>query len=330
MKALVYSGPRALDFRDVPDPAVGPETCLVRVDSVGICGSDMHAWLGHDERRPAPLILGHEAAGTVVSGSREGRRVTINPLVTCGACRDCLSGRTNICKDREIISMPPREGAFAEYVSAPKENLVPVPAGVLLERAALVEPLAVAWHAIRLAESMPYLNLDSARCLVLGGGAIGLGSAIRLQAAGAADVFVVEPNGPRRDVISRNTTLTVTSLEEIEPEEGEWNLVIDAVGSAKSRAQAFRNVRRGGVIVHVGLHSAEGGVDARRMTLGEITVVGTYTYTGKDFRDAANAVFAGVLGSLDWYEIRPLCDGKQAFEEIQNGAVAAPKIILKP
>ena len=265
-----------------------------------------------------------------MSGAYEGCPVTINPLVTCGMCRDCLSGRTNICGDREIISMPPREGAFAEYISVPQKNLVPVPAGVLLEKAALVEPLAVAWHAIRLAESMPHLNLGTARCLVLGGGAIGLGSAICLQATGAADVSVVEPNGRRRDVISQNTTLTVTDLERIESDEGEWDLVIDAVGSAKSRTQAFRNVRRGGVIVHVGLHSAEGGVDARRMTLGEITLVGTYTYTGKNFRDAANAVFTGVLGSLDWYETRPLCDGEQAFEEILNGDVVAPKIILKP
>ena len=106
MKALVYLGPNELAIRDVPEPQPAEGELLVRVDSVGICGSDMHAYLGHDERRPAPLILGHEAAGTVVSGPQDGRRVTINPLVTCMACPACLSGRENLCAARQIISMP--------------------------------------------------------------------------------------------------------------------------------------------------------------------------------------------------------------------------------
>jgi threonine dehydrogenase-like Zn-dependent dehydrogenase len=88
--------------------------CLVRVEAVGICGSDMHAYLGHDERRPAPLILGHEAAGVVVDGPLQGKRVTVNPLATCGKCRACLSGRNNLCPNRQILSMVPRQGAFAE------------------------------------------------------------------------------------------------------------------------------------------------------------------------------------------------------------------------
>ena len=87
MKALVYTAPRNLAYREEPEPVVPLGECLVRVEAVGICGSDMHAYLGHDERRPAPLILGHEAAGVVVEGPGVGRRVTVNPLATCGECR---------------------------------------------------------------------------------------------------------------------------------------------------------------------------------------------------------------------------------------------------
>ena len=129
MKALVYSDPETLEYRDVPKPSPDEGHVLVRVMASGVCGSDMHAYLGHDERRPAPLILGHEAAGIVASGPETGRRVTFNPLVTCGQCRECLSGRTNLCASRQIVSMAPRQGAFAEYVTIPQDNLITVPCG---------------------------------------------------------------------------------------------------------------------------------------------------------------------------------------------------------
>ncbi|MCE8442500.1 alcohol dehydrogenase catalytic domain-containing protein, partial [Rhodovulum sulfidophilum] len=109
MKALIYTGPRLLELRELPDPEPGPGEALIRVEAAGICGSDMHAWAGHDDRRPAPLILGHEAAGIVVSappgGPVAGSRVTVNPLVTCGHCRFCRAGRDNLCETRQILSM---------------------------------------------------------------------------------------------------------------------------------------------------------------------------------------------------------------------------------
>src|SRR6056297_3979938 len=102
MKALIYTGPEAMAYRDAPDPTPHDGEVLIRVESVGICGSDMHAYLGHDERRPAPLILGHEAAGEILIGPGQGSRVTVNPLVTCGECEDCRSGRENLCARRRI------------------------------------------------------------------------------------------------------------------------------------------------------------------------------------------------------------------------------------
>ena len=142
MKALVYTAPETLVYREEPDPKPGAGEALVRIDAVGICGSDMHAYFGHDDRRPAPLILGHEASGQVVFGAHSGRRVAINPLVTCGTCDDCLGGRANLCAARQIISMPPRQGAFAEYLAIPERNLVVVPDDTPASIAALAEPVA--------------------------------------------------------------------------------------------------------------------------------------------------------------------------------------------
>ena len=147
MKALVYEGVKSMAIRDVQDPVAEPGTQLIRIEAVGICGSDMHGYLGHDERRPAPLILGHEAAGVIVGGPRDGTRVTVNPMVTCGTCPACQAGRENLCPHRQLISMPPRQGAFAQYVVMPDANLVEVPDHVSLEVAALAEPMSVSWHA---------------------------------------------------------------------------------------------------------------------------------------------------------------------------------------
>ncbi|HUS95606.1 MAG TPA: alcohol dehydrogenase catalytic domain-containing protein [Hyphomicrobiaceae bacterium] len=108
MKALVYTGPKALELRDVPHPPPREGSALVKIGSAGICGSDMHAWAGHDDRRPAPLILGHEASGVIIDGPEAGLPVTINPLVTCGTCDDCEAGLTNLCRSRQMISMSGR------------------------------------------------------------------------------------------------------------------------------------------------------------------------------------------------------------------------------
>ena len=195
MKALIYDGPEQLAFRDAPDPTPEDGQQLIKVEAVGICGSDMHAYLGHDDRRPAPLILGHEAAGFIIGGNRNGERVTVNPLVTCGTCPACQKGNDNLCPTRMIISMPPREGAFAQYVTMRDENLVTVPSHVSLEKAALAEPIACGWHTVRLAKERA--GPGSHAALVIGGGAIGLGAALSLVAQGVHDITIVDGMGTR-------------------------------------------------------------------------------------------------------------------------------------
>ncbi len=324
MRALVYEGVETLNVREMAKPVPREGEHLVRVEAVGICGSDMHAFLGHDARRPAPLVLGHEAAGVIEAGPQAGRRVTINPLVTCGTCASCRAGRENICADRQIISMPPREGAFAQFVTVTESNLVTVPEAVALDKAALCEPLAVSWHAARLALEALHPAMERS-ALVIGGGAIGLAAALALGAMGIEDIEVVEPNDLRRAFLTERAGQAAVARAS-----GPASVVVDAVGYGATRAAASELVAPGGVIAHVGLGEDTGGLDIRRMTLQEVTFIGTYTYSAQDFRDTAKALFDGRLGALDWFETRPLAAGLQTFGDIRSGRVAAPKVVLDP
>lgn len=327
MQALIYTGNTSFEFRDTdaPDPSVGEN--LIRVEAVGICGSDMHAYLGHDERRVPPLILGHEAAGTVVEGPLAGKRVTVNPLIPCGTCEACLEGRENICATRTLISIPPRQGAFAELVRMPSENLVEIPDGFEMRKAALAEPLAVCWHAIELAQKQVQRPFDRSRCLVIGGGAIGLGSALCLQAFGAAEVAIAETNPLRQAALPAHFDGTVAAPED---HAGRFDVVVDAVGYKATRDYACNKVKPGGLICHIGLGDSDGGFDIRYATLQEVTFLGTYCYTKQNFRDTVAAMTEGRLGALDWTAQRGLSEGAAAFSDILAGQVEAPKVVLFP
>ena len=220
--------------------------------------------------------------------------------------------------------MAPREGTFAEMVSVPEVNLVGIPLDVPLEKAALTEPLAVSWHASRLALEALHSSMDR-NVLIIGGGAIGLASALAFKAMEIENIVLVEPNTIRRKYLNENcNVVAVEKVDEL------FSIVVDAVGFKKTRELASEKVSPGGVITHIGLGEDSGGIDVRRITLQEVSFIGTYTYTAKDFTDTAQAIFDGRLGPLDWIERRPLSEGSRAFSEIREGKVASPKIVLSP
>lgn len=334
MKALVCKAARAIEFCDAPDPAPAPGESLLKVDCCGVCGSDLHAYLGHDERRPPPLILGHEAAGEVVDGEKTGARVAVNPLVVCdfqspnAPCAMCAAGRDNLCERRQILSMAPRPGAFAEFARVPACNLIELPLSFPSVKAALFEPLACGRRAARLAAELSSTAIEKCEAAVVGGGAIGLGGALFLARAGARTT-IIEANPLRRKTLTRAVAfaaIDVAAPGECAPAFAQ--VVVDAVGNAKSREASFSLVAAGGLIAHVGLGGAAGGVDARRLTLQEIVLCGSYTYTKKDFAETARACLAGELGDLEWPQTRPLAEGAAVFAAATKGEIAAPKVVL--
>jgi len=328
MKALVFTDIEQTDYRDEPEPQARPGDAVVKVEAVGICGSDMHAWHGHDPRRVPPLILGHEACGTVIDGPESGRRVVLNPLITCGRCEFCGTGRANLCQKRDLIGMR-IPGAFAERLAIPAGNLIPVPDGMAPAKAALTEPCATAWHAVALAARASWRPLPECRALVIGGGSVGLLGGLILKAWGACEVCLAETNPLRRE------TVTTAGLDAFDPiaapaEVAGFDLVLDAVGATATRAAALAAVKPGGVISHVGLQDWAGEFDARTLTLSEVTLLGVYTYTDADLRASLAALHDGRLGALDWIEERPLAEGGQAFHDLNAGRSPAAKVVLRP
>lgn len=328
MKALVYTANEEMTYREEPEPTPGDGDALVAIESVGICGSDMHAYLGHDERRVPPLILGHEAVGTVIEGGNSGKRVVLNPLITCGVCDDCLGGRQNLCASRDLIGMY-RAGAFAEKIAIPERNLIPVPQGMPSEHAALTEPGATGLHAVLLAERVVSRPLSEARALVIGAGSVGLLTALILRDKGVGDIVVAETNPLRRELVLRHCDFELIDPTMEKPAAQHFDCVFDAVGGAVTREQAVLATRSGGVIVHIGLMDNKGSMDVRSMTLREITFIGTYTYTPVDLRVTLLKLNSGALGSLNWIEQRPLSSGAEAFSELLHGQCAAPKVVLQ-
>ena len=330
MKALVYTDTLEMQYRDEPDPVPGPGEALIKIEAAGICGSDMHAYHGHDARRIPPLILGHEAVGVVQNGAQQGTRVVLNPLMTCGYCDHCQGGRPNLCAERELIGMR-RAGAFAQHIVIPERNLLDMPQDMDPVIASLVEPAATSLHAVNLAAKVLHRPLSECRALVLGGGSIGAFAALMLKSKGCMDVCLGDTNPLRRSTADKLDCCTVYDpLGEDLPEENSFDLVVDAVGSGRTRSASCSFVRSGGVISHVGLQDNEPGLDTRRITLEEITFLGNYTYSVVDLRAAIQALHSGALGTLEWVEIRPLSDGAAAFREIHEGKTAAPKIVLRP
>ncbi len=332
MKALVYTANNQVTYRDEPDPVAAAGSVMLRIDAVGICGSDMHAYHGHDPRRVPPMILGHEFAGTVVAGADKGKRVTGNPIVACGVCDYCHEGRNNLCSNRSMIGMQ-LPGAFAEHMAMPASAIVDIPQDMDARTAALTEPAATALHALNLSTRAMHRPLQEGRTLVIGGGAIGMLSAILLKSYGCREVRVAETNPLRRASIEKHTGCTAFDPRDSgggKPAANSTHFVIDAVGSVHTRKAALEAVRPGGTIMHIGLQDWASEIDMRKLTLAEITLLGTYTYSTADLRATVAALRGGTFGDLAWVEERPLAEGARAFEDLDQGKTAAAKIVLRP
>ena len=330
MKALVYTDHETLIYRDENEaiPKDGEE--LIKVNASGICGSDMHAYHGLDDRRTPPLILGHEISGI---NQKDNSPVVINPLITCMKCQDCQDGREHICSDRSLLGMTKpvaRAGGFAEFVTAPSKNIFSVPLSANLQNLSLTEPTAVAFHAVKIAEKVSFKNINEAKILIIGGGAIGLLVALVLKAKNAEKITIVDTNIKRLNVCKTASSYEVAHPDDDSIQDNNYDIVFDAVGFEATRKKSIQCIRQGGAILHIGLSQPSGTFDFRKATLQEITFIGTYCYTNEDFKQSLDLLIAKELGDLKWLDYRPLKDGAAAFREIHDGTTASPKIILLP
>ena len=332
MHALVYTGTQELIYREEKNPKIVNGESIVKVSASGICGSDMHAYHGKDNRRVPPLILGHEISGTVDKGKFAGKKVILNPLITCGECEYCSNAREHLCGKRIILGMNKpieRQGGFAEYVSIPDQNIYELPKTLDINEAPIAEPTAVALHAVELGEMELSKSLKDTKALVIGGGAIGLLSGLILsKIKKCEEIVIVDPNKNRLRECSKYLNASAVDPSSKKIIESYFDIVFDTVGLEATRQQAIKTIRPGGTIIHIGLTQPGGTFDFRKVTLQEITFIGTYCYTNKDFEKTLNILSKKEIGSLDWIEYRKLKDGSSAFKQIDDGSCSAPKIIL--
>ena len=292
----------------------------------------MHAYHGNDNRRIPPLILGHEVSGVINKGKDIGKKVVLNPLITCGKCNYCTNKREHLCPKRIILGMNrpiERQGGFAEYVSIPDKNIYELPKNLNMKEAPIAEPCAVALHAVELGENELSLKLKDSKALVIGSGAIGLLSGLILsKVKKCKEIVIVEPNDKRL-----KESLKYLDADGLKPNskninKDHFDIVFDTVGLEATRKQAIESIKPGGIIIHIGLTQPSGNFDFRKTTLQEITFIGTYCYTNRDFEKTLSILNNKEIGSLEWIEYRELKKGASAFEEIHDGTCSAPKIIL--
>jgi len=330
MKALEWSNLNEMKVKEIPKPDLKPGWVLLKVAYTGICGSELSAYVGQNELRKPPSVMGHEFSGTLekVSSTEDsylvGKKVTVNPLVTCGKCKFCRRGDRQLCPERKIIGVN-YPGSFAEFVSVPASSCYPVDDLLL---GSLTEPLATAFHAVRKSNVEP-----GDRALVIGAGTIGLMAIAVLKLFGASTVAVSETNQHRLQWSREwgaDLTIEPLSQEKIMDNKVEkYDVVIDAVGLKATRKFSINSAESGGRVMFVGLHEPDADIPGNLMVRNEISISGSFCYTDDDFRRSRNLINSGFLRShRNWYDVRDLERGNESFMEQLKSDAPFSKIIL--
>lgn len=341
MRAAIINGPRRLDMRDVSSRSTAPVgTALVRIRRTGICGSDVAAF--RDGEEYPPFLSGHEWVGEVldvaanVSGIHIGDRVVAGTPPACGKCGMCLAGHWERCTEYSSLAfgthpLTPDHGGYAEHIEMPVETLITVPAALADDDAALVEPAAVALHAVRRAPSVV-----GARSVVIGAGPVGLFVAQMLMHAGAAEIIVVEPRERRRELAcsigATATTSPAGSAATIQAKTGGLgaDLVFDCVGNEQAFTSATELARPGGTIMLVGAATSDIRVTPLTWLSKELTVRASLAHLNHEFSMVMKMMADGSLVTESMIDrVIGLNDLEAALNMLADGEDAV-KVLVDP
>jgi len=331
MKALVLTGKEKVEIQEVARPRAAEGEVLLRVSTAGICGSDIHGFLGHSPRRKPGLILGHEAVGVVsevgpgVKNFREGQRVYVNPLISCGKCEACASGRENCCASWRLLGMDRVHGAYAEFVAVPSSQLRAIPEGVSDERAVWAEPLANIVHCFRIS-----MNEKPKAMAILGAGTMGSLGVTLAKARGIAKVIVVDKNEARLAAakqIGADVAINV-DVGNAKEQIGAVDYVFDAVGVTAMRRLSLDVCKRGGRIAFLGMGENESSLPFVDMIRNEQAIFTSFAYTPADFAESVRLIESGTGPLLKWMETQPLEQGQEAFLKMTHDPGGTLKLVL--
>jgi L-iditol 2-dehydrogenase len=325
-----------MEVRELPDTVPGPGEVVVQIAYTGICGSDLHGFTGANGRRVPGQVMGHETAGRVVmvgagvTAPAVGTAVTFNPVVLPEADAEAWIGREQQHPDKWIIGVRPDVvAAFGQQVVVPVRNVVPLPPGMSPAHGALVEPLAVATHAVgRLAPG-------SGAVLITGGGPIGQSVVVALGRAGVSRILVSEPTAARRDVLARLGAIPLDPgagplRDQVIAAIGEpAAAAVDAVGSSGSLADCLTGTVQGATVCLVGMATPRLELSAFDISIAERTLIGSFTYSSVDFAQAL-ATLAAAPDAAEGLISRtvPLAEAPATFTALAAGDGTPGKVLV--
>ena len=340
MKALRYLGPGHLAVREVPAPAISDNEVLVRVMACGICGSDVHGYLGLTGRRTAPMTMGHEFSGQVMESGNlvrtfnKGDNVVVQPLNFCGECANCRRGNTNMCLNGRLFGVMAVDGAMAELIAVPEKLLFRLPEECSYEVGALAEPFAVALGAVKKAGS-----LKDKKVLIVGAGTIGLcilelvklrsprliivsdlsDARLKLAQELGADRVINPGKEDYLDGVSRSTSGSMVDVS------------IEAVGIAATVNQAIKSLKRMGICLWVGNSAREIEVNMQEIVTRALKIFGTYIYTHGEFGEVVDIMGAGgLMAERLISKTVSLQEGPDAFKALHEQPDSFIKILVNP
>jgi L-iditol 2-dehydrogenase len=343
MKSLLLSEYNHLEIADLPLPNVSYREVLVRVEACGICGSDVHGFDGSSGRRIPPIVMGHEAAGTVeaigegVTKYKKGDRVTFDSTVYCGECDYCRRGQINLCDNRQVIGVScgdyRRHGAFAEFVVVPERIMYPLPANISFDQAAMLEAVSVALHGVKVS-----MVMGGETALVVGAGMIGLLTLQAARAAGCSRVFISDVDETRLNLarqVGADEALHASGAELVKEvmrlTSGRGvDLALEAVGRNETVAGAIDCTRKGGTVTLIGNIAPEVTLPLQKVVTRQLRLQGSCASSG-EYPEAIELIANGSI------QVKPLItavasleEGPRWFERLHSREPNLMKVILTP
>ncbi|WP_026556898.1 zinc-dependent alcohol dehydrogenase [Arthrobacter sp. 35W] len=327
-RAVAWTGAQTLTVEDrAPSATAAPGTIVVRVESIGVCGTDISVWRGDNARVAAGTVIGHEFGGTIVDvgervlGWTIGQHVAVDPNIVCGECRECATGSRGRCPQRKLMGID-IDGGLQSHIAIDPARAIDVDGASDPRALALVEPIAVGVHACSRAGVTA-----GARLGIIGGGAIGMACALQARNLHAGSVTVVEPDEVRRATIAE---YGVTAIAPGEAPAERWDVAIDTVGLGSTITAAMDLVEPGSRICVVGL--AHGGTmpSAADLVRRELTLTGTFCYTTEDLHVAAGLVARHGLTALPVDIVQGLDSAPAAIEAFAHGHLGRGKTVIIP
>jgi len=343
VKALLLTEYKHLQVAELPQPVIGPNDLLVSVRACGICGSDIHGFDGSSGRRIPPLVMGHEAAGTVtavgeqVTRFRVGDRVTFDSTVSCGQCHFCRAGSMNLCERRQVLGVAcqefQRQGAFAEFVSVPQHIAYPIPDNLPFEHAAMIEAVSIAVHATnRTPKSL------GGSAVVVGAGMIGLLCIQTLRLAGFAKVIAVDLDDEKLALATKlGATHTVNArTEDPVAKVLAWtggrgaDAAMEVVGANQPVQTCFEAVRRGGSVTLVGNLTPRVELPLQVVVTRELSIYGSCASNG-EIPQCIELLASGAIQVAPLITATSTLDEAPAwFDRLYAGEKGAMKVIVCP